>query len=140
MRAWQAWLGFDIRAVLGGENVDVQVAATVDFGEGRCLQFSGGFFGNADNRFHITGERGHIVIHDGFWQATAATLQRDGQPAQRIEAPFRINGFEYEIEEVMRCVRAGLIESPTMPHAESLAVIELIDAMRARIGVRYPFE
>jgi hypothetical protein len=40
----------------------------------------------------------------------------------------------------MRCIREGLIESPVLPHAESLAVVELIDAMRARIGVRYPFE
>ena len=40
----------------------------------------------------------------------------------------------------MRCIRAGLVESPALSHAESLASVELIDAMRARIGVRYPFE
>jgi hypothetical protein len=40
----------------------------------------------------------------------------------------------------MRCVRAGLVESPRLPPAESLAIVELMDAMRARIGVRYPFE
>ena len=133
-------LGFDLRGMLGGEGVDVQTAVTLDFGAGRWSQFHCGFFGHGDNRFCITGERGRIVIHGGFWEATAATLHCEGQAARTAEAPFRVNGFEYEIEELMRCVRAGLVESPSMPHAESLAVVELIDAMRARLGVVYPFE
>jgi predicted dehydrogenase len=133
--------GWDLRAVLGGENVDVQLSATLDFGAGRTSQFHCGWYGGADNDFRIVGERGHIVVHGGgFWQSTAATLFRDGDAPQVAEAPFRVNGFEYEIEEVMRCVRAGLIESPRLPPAESLAIVELLDAMRARIGVRYPFE
>lgn len=132
--------GFDIRGVLGGEAVDVQTAVTLDFGDGRWSQFTCGFFGNGDNRFSILGERGHIVIQGGFWEATAATLHCDGQAPKQASQAFRVNGFEYEIEEAMRCIRAGLIESPVLPHTESLAVVELIDAMRARIGVRYPFE
>jgi predicted dehydrogenase len=133
--------GWDLQAQLGGEDVDVQLTATLDFGEGRSSQFHCGWYGHADNTFRIYGERGHIVVHGGgFWQSTAATLERAEQPAQTVEAPFRVNGFEYEIEEVMRCVRAGLVESPRLPPAESLAIVELMDAMRARIGVRYPFE
>lgn len=133
--------GFDVRAVRGGEDIDIQLAATLDFGGGRTSQFHCGWYGSGDNSFRILGERGHIVVHGGgFWQSTAATLERAGQPALTLEAPFRINGFEYEIEEAMRCIRAGLPESPTLPPAESLAVVELMDAMRARIGVRYPFE
>jgi predicted dehydrogenase len=132
--------GFDIRAVLNDEGVDVQSAVTLDFGLGRCSQFHCGLFGPGENRFRIDGENGHIVIHAGFWEATAATLHRSGQAPQTATQPFRINGFEYEIEAAMRCIRAGQIESPAMPHAQTLAVLELIDAMRARIGVRYPFE
>ena len=36
-----------------------------------------------------------------------------------------------------RCLRDGLIESPTMPHAESLAVLTTLDRARAQIGVSY---
>ena len=132
--------GFDVRAMLGGENVDVQLAATLDFGAGRTSQFTCGFRGHADNAFRIHGERGHVVVHGGFWESTAATLYREGRPPLTVEAPFRINGFEYEIEDALRCIRAGQIESPILPLDETLAVVELMDAMRARIGVRYPFE
>jgi predicted dehydrogenase len=131
---------FEASAVLGGEDVDVQLNATLDFGAGRSSQFVCGFLGNADNAFRILGERGHIIVQGGFWESTAATLVQDGQPPLTVPAPFRTNGFEYEIEEAMRCIRAGQIESPRLPHAETLAVVELMDAMRARVGVRYPFE
>jgi predicted dehydrogenase len=132
--------GFDVRATLGGENVDVQLAATLDFGGGRTSQFTCGFLGGADNGFRIFGSHGHVVVHGGFWESTSATLHRDGQAPQTVQAPFRINGFEYEIEEAKRCIRSGLVESPLLPLDESLAVVEWMDAMRARIGVRYPFE
>jgi hypothetical protein len=38
---------------------------------------------------------------------------------------------------VNRCLREGLTESPTMPHAESLAVLTTLDRVRAQIGVTY---
>ena len=31
-------------------------------------------------------------------------------------------------------------ELPALPHVETLAVVELMDTMRERIGLRYPFE
>ena len=40
----------------------------------------------------------------------------------------------------MRCVRAGDIESPVVPHAETLAVLGWMDRIRALAGVRYPFD
>ncbi len=35
---------------------------------------------------------------------------------------------------------AGLLESPVMPHAETVSVIRTLDAIRAQWGLRYPFE
>jgi predicted dehydrogenase len=131
---------FELQALKNDEGVDVQLQAMLDFGEGRFSQFVCGWFTTGPNHFLILGERGHIVVHGGFWEATTATLNVTGEAPQTVEQPFRVNGFEYEIEEAMRCIRAGLTESPLLPPAESLAVVELMDAMRARIGVRYPFE
>ena len=51
---------------------------------------------------------------------------------QRSEAPFAVNGFEGEIAEAQACIRAGLVESPRMPHAETLALLGWMDAIRAR--------
>ena len=48
------------------------------------------------------------------------------------------HGYQYEAAEVQRCLRAGLTESPLVPHADTLEVMGMLDAVRAQIGVRYP--
>jgi hypothetical protein len=62
------------------------------------------------------------------------------EPHEVIDAPMEGNGYNYEAAEVMRCLRAGEIESPVMPHAETLALIETLDAIRAQWGLEYPTE
>jgi predicted dehydrogenase len=42
------------------------------------------------------------------------------------------SGYAHEAIEVMRCLREGAQESPVMPLDESLAVVEAMDAVRAR--------
>jgi predicted dehydrogenase len=98
------------------------------------------FDAQADNCLRIQGERGHIEIGPNFWQATRAVLHRQGQAAEVLELPFQINGFEGEIIETMRCVRAGQVQSAVMPHAETLATLAWMDQLRAQLGVHYPFE
>lgn len=128
------------QAVLAPTGVDQRVAATLVFHGGAVAQFVCAVDGHADNALHISGERGHIELRGNFWEATEAGLYRPGLPPEQAHAPLRINGFEGEIEETMHCVRAGLIESPTMPHAETLAIVASLDALRRAIGVHYPFE
>jgi predicted dehydrogenase len=94
----------------------------------------------ADNAFRIHGEHGSIVIEGPFWGAHRALLMRARRPDRVAERPHRHNGFEYQIEEAMRCMRAGLVESPGISHAHSLWVLQSIDRMRESLGVRYPFE
>jgi hypothetical protein len=48
-----------------------------------------------------------------------------------VVAPFTGNGYNYEIAEVVRCLRAGRTECPVMPLDESVAILEVIDQMRA---------
>jgi hypothetical protein len=57
-----------------------------------------------------------------------------------ISRPFRSSGFEYEIEDAMSCIRLGLLESPSMTHADTLANMDLMDQIHARVGLKYSFE
>ena len=54
--------------------------------------------------------------------------------------PFMDDVFERENNELWRALERGELECPEMPHAETLRVLELMDALRAQWGVRYPFE
>lgn len=126
--------------VLAASGVDQRVAAQLVFPGGITSQFVCAFDGCADNTLRIFGSAGSITVPGPFWEATSAVLARPGQPDEHLHAPLRINGFEEEIEELMRCVRAGRIESPRLPHAETLGLVGWMDRLRAELGVRYPFE
>ena len=133
-------LHIQAHAVLAPTGVDQRVTASLVFPHGVSAQLVCAIDTWADNSLRILGAHGSIVLAHNFWEATEATLLRPGQPPHTEAAPFRINGFEYEIEETLRCVRAGLIESPRMPHAETLALVLWMDAIRAQVGVKYTFE
>ncbi len=64
----------------------------------------------------------------------------DYHPVARYDAPAQITGFEYQVGAAIDAIRAGKIETPFMPHAETLRVMRLMDGVRAGWGVRYPFE
>ena len=125
---------------LAGTGVDQRVTAMLTFPGGLSSQFVCGFDGSAENSMTIMGERGFIRLQPCFWAATEAQLQRLDEPAIHERAPFRINGFEYQIEEAQRCIRAGLVESSRMTHVDSLAALRWMDEIRRQVGVRYPFE
>jgi predicted dehydrogenase len=127
-------------AVLTPGGVDQRLTAQLHFEGGASAQMFCAFDSHADNGLRIRGERGHIVLPVAFWQATRAELHLAGAAVEFVERPFEINGFEGEISEAMRCVRAGEVESTRMPHAESLALVETMDLIRRQVGVRYPFE
>ena len=127
-------------AQLSASGVDQRLAVMLGFPGGLASQFICGFDGAADNGLRIFGERGHIHLPQMFWEAREATLQRSGEAPLTVPCPFQINGFEYEINEAMRCIQAGAIESPVMPHAETLATLRWMDRLRAAVGVRYPFD
>ena len=54
--------------------------------------------------------------------------------------PDDLRGFSYEAAEFARCLVAGETESPLMPHASTLRVMETMDEVRRQIGVTYPGE
>lgn len=45
--------------------------------------------------------------------------------------PFPGFGYQFEAAEVARCVRAGLRESPVMPLAESVKIMECLETLRS---------
>jgi predicted dehydrogenase len=130
---------FSAQTYLGKTGVDELTAVILKYDNGVIAQFSSNFISDNANEFFIYGAQGHIRIHANYWAATEATLVA-GEREVLVSEPLRRNGFEYEIEEAMRCIRAGLLESAAMSHAHTLASMELMDKIRAEIGLKYPFE
>jgi predicted dehydrogenase len=120
--------------------VDQCVQGLLHFPTGSSARFICAFDRRSANACRLRGSRGEILVPQDFWQATRATLRRPGRPPLTVERPWAVNGFEYEVADTMHCVRTGRLQSAVMPHAESLALVRWLDALRRHMGVRYPFE
>jgi hypothetical protein len=61
-----------------------------------------------------------------------------GEPV-RLEGadPLIGSGLGNEAAEVQRCLREGLLESPLVPHEQTLTLMRNMDEIRAQIGVAY---
>ena len=92
------------------------------------------------NRARISGTEAAIELPAFMHNAQSLKVIAPGTDPETIDCAFDGNGFEFQIDEVHRLLGAGALESPTMPHAESLALARLMDQARAQIGLRYPGE
>ena len=88
----------------------------------------------------IEGERGYIVLDSLHDCRTAHIYNHHDQLIKDIDIPFLVNGFEYEIEACISCIQNHLIESPVMPHHETLAILKQMDTLRASWNFQYPQE
>lgn len=95
-------------------------------------------WGFGPGRAVIIGTGGYVEIDPSFHGATNATLAVPGQEPERLERPHQ--RFAHEFAEAARCIRAGEVESPLVPHADTIGILEVLDAARSELGVRYPQE
>lgn len=125
-------VSMDVSAKIAPTGVDAAVNVTLHFPDGVTSQFRCGFDAASINAFEALGSKAGLRFVQDFWQAEAVELVTRKTPAERVQTPFVVNGFEGEIAEAQTCIRAGLLESPRMPHAETLALLGWMDAIRAR--------
>ena len=88
----------------------------------------------------IAGTEGFIHIPTAWYKNDTLTLLRKGEEPQTFTVEPMVNGFEYQIREVMQCLEKGWIESPSLPHSFSLLMSRTMDAIRHQIGVKYEGE
>ncbi|MDT0435108.1 MULTISPECIES: Gfo/Idh/MocA family protein [Streptomyces] len=131
------------RAVLSEEGVDLQTGAVLSFDSGALATVHCSLTGGTPVAASVTGSAGRIDVPDGFFFPERFVLHRDGRDPQEFTADPADgprDTLRHEAGEVMRALRAGERESPLVPLDGSLAVMRTLDAVRERIGVRYPNE
>jgi len=114
--------------------------AILGYHDGRSAVISSTLTCQTSLTAEIAGTEGSIRIPSPWYKNDRLTWNRSGQPEQLILVEPMVNGFEFQIREVSRCLAAGEIESAAMPHAFSLMMSQTMDAIRRQIGVKYSGE
>lgn len=85
----------------------------------------------------IHGTEGYIEIRH-FSSAEAARItDASGRVVRTVKRPHEVNDFEHQISETVRCIEAGLTESPLNTHAMTLEILRQMDAIRRHWGLTY---
>jgi len=97
---------------------------------------------SAPNEAAIFGTEGWIKVLSPALRPSGLVVRGADGRERTIDDPIAGQGAGYlpEIEEVARCLRAGESQSPLIPHADTVAILEILDQARAVLGVTYPSE
>lgn len=124
-----------------GTGVYMNCAMALAYASGATATLFSTIAATTDNRCVLYGTKGQLQLMGRFHAPTGVRVQLlDAAEAQEYPAPTAGGGYHYEAAHVQQCLAQGLRESPLLPLAFSLELMELLDAVRREIGLRYPGE
>lgn len=120
--------------------VDMQNSITFTYRDGRMAVMQTTAFCASDRQGIISGDKGYLVIDNINNPQQAVVYNTDHQETGRYTCPPQITGFEYQVLEAAEAIRQGAIEPASMPHAETLRVMRMLDSLRQEWGIRFPMD
>ena len=118
--------------------VEVQISMIFNYEKAQAILYSG-LNSNSEKKAEIAGSKGSIFVHPRWHETSGYTLEIDGDSSV-VELGKVGKGYTYEIEEVHNCLNAGKTESDLWSHQNSRDLIEIMDTVRNKVGIVFPFE
>ncbi|WP_374952977.1 Gfo/Idh/MocA family protein [Arthrobacter sp. ZGTC212] len=129
--------GVEASGILNEHGVDIQNALTLRYDDGRHAQLTSSLVASGPGSATIACSGGWLRTGGGDLY-NPSELHVSGPAGVRVESFERAGtGYTYQLREVTRCIQQGLTESPTMPLADTLRTMELLDGVRAQLGLSY---
>lgn len=105
--------------------------------EGAVVQVLSDSRSHGASRTVVRGTEGWVEVHGPVNNPESFTVHR-GERSEWVEGVR--HHFLHEVDEFHRCLRAGALESPLVPHADTVAIMTILESARRELGVRYPQE
>jgi predicted dehydrogenase len=86
----------------------------------------------------IMGTEGMITMHSTWYNTKSISFSKTGQETQLLDVSYQGNGFEFQIQEVMKCIDRGAKESSLMPLDFTLLLSKTMDEICHQCGIVYP--
>jgi predicted dehydrogenase len=133
----------EVRAVAtpAPTGVDQNCAMALAYASGATATLFSTIAAITENRCVLYGTKGHLQLLGRFHAPHGVLVKlHDEDQTQEIPCEKQGLGYHYEAAHVQECLAQGLLESPLLPLGFSLELMQLLDTMRAQIGLRYPGE
>lgn len=116
-------------AVFTDQGVDVTDHVLIRFGSGALVSLEATFLSSVKNEMILYGKKGKLVLTTPHYSSEAFLYDEAGNCVEHYRDEGTVNGFTYEIEEAMNCIRKGQVESRVVPHELTLECAKLFDRL-----------
>ena len=116
----------NVSAVWSDSGVDVNNHISIEF-EHTLADLTASFMTAIEDKMIIYGKYGKIVIPNPHYASECFLYDGSGNIREHFQDKETINGFTYEISEVIRCIKSGKTESPVVPWRVTTECSEIFD-------------
>ncbi|MDR3693684.1 Gfo/Idh/MocA family oxidoreductase [Mucilaginibacter sp.] len=121
--------------------VDEQCAILFRYKNGAMAQLFSTFSSNLATEADICGSEGRIRLTSRFYEPSSTIEYYKERVDSRAIIPVHKepgSGYQYEARHVNDCLQKGLTESPVVPLADTILLMETLDKIRQIAGISYP--
>ena len=129
------------KATLTPKKVDSMTSMIFTYENGAQANLTTCFFAAGPVTATVLGTEAYLEIDKSFYgQTSFRVINKHGEVVESYDHKILGQGRQYQALHAEKCIQEGLVESPIMSLAESVEIMQVMDHIRAQIGVKYPTE
>ena len=133
-------LSIESQCVKSDTGMDLTNAISLVLADGILANVQSSASCMGDNIGVIAGTDGNLIIDNINNPQRITVNTHDREFVEDIHVPQQITGYEYQFLACRDALAEGLLEPREMPHAETLYIMQLMDDLRQKWGVYYPYD
>ena len=133
-------VSIDSQCVKSKTGIDLTNAITLVLDDGVLCNLQSSAACVGDNIGVIAGTDGNLIIDNINNPHRITVNTHDREFVEDIFVPKQITGYEYQFLACRKALIEGLLEPCEMPHQETLFIMRLMDDLRRKWGVCYPYD
>lgn len=133
-------VNIESQCVKSDTGMDLTNAISLVLADGMLCNLQSSAICVGDNIGVIAGTEGNLVIDNINNPQTITVNGPDRTYVETLRVPPQITGYEYQFLACRKALLEGLTEPAEMPHDEMLYIMQLMDSLRQKWGVRYPMD
>ncbi|ADZ92534.1 Gfo/Idh/MocA family protein [Marinomonas mediterranea] len=126
------------QVVIGDTDVDLFEQIMLGWESGQLASLEASILSPAPNRATLTGTQGYIEFGPEWYKSKSVRLIKADNSERAVEFDYEGEGYQFEVEEVNRCLIEGLLQSPNHSWQNTLNQLSTMDEIRQDMGVIYP--
>ena len=130
----------DVKAVasFSPTGSEESLASVFRYRDGRTASLYSSFRTSGGIGCRLLGEKGNMIVSRGRDMNQYVQLDIHGKESSEFKFTPPAMGYQWEAEEVMKCLDEGKKESTVVPLSFSIALIKTLDRIREEAGIIFP--